>query len=294
MKKIFSIVLAILLLTGCNKNNNSDLGEKVAVQFNGGVITRAIDNNWSTGDKIGIFMVKTGQPLAALNIVGMANNIQYNNVMAPGLSGSFSADNIFETIYFPVNGNLVDFYAYYPYSTNINQYKYSINVATQSNQENIDLMTAKTIEKVKTSPAVTLGFRHRLAKLKLTITAGEGVSAADLTNMEVTVIGLPTTANYNLANETLSDLGNNTDIIIKTATDGNTAEAILIPVSATPGAKISFKLSGSGEIFYWDIAAMSFDSGKKYDYTVSLNRTEAIVSGTISDWVVSSGNGTAN
>lgn len=294
MKKIFSIVVAVILLTGCNKDNHPGVGDKVAVQFNSGIITRAIDNNWSAGDKIGIFMVKTGQPLTTLNIVGTANNIEYNNVTEPGLSGSFSANNIFETIYFPVNGSLVDFYAYYPYSTNINQYKYSINVVTQSNQENIDLMTAKTIEKVKTSPAVILGFRHRLAKLKLTITAGEGVSAADLTNMEVTVIGLPTTASYNLANETLSDLGNNTDITIKTATDGTTAEAILIPVSATPGAKISFKLSGSGEIFYWDIATMAFDSGKKYDYTVSLNRTEAIVSGTISDWVVSSGNGTAN
>ncbi len=277
------IVLALMAgaMAACNDDTTpTNQGDKVAVQFIGGIniSTRAVDDAWTNGDKIGIFMTAADQALSTSTISEGVDNVAYQNnrgnIFAP-ISGG-------KTIYFPIDGN-VDFYAYYP-QTAVNNYKVALNVADQTNQEAIDFMYAKTANCNKSKPQVVLNFNHQFSKLILDIQPGDGLSQDDLTNLTIKVKDQNTTATYNLADGTLSNDGTTADITMHTATAGKKYEAILLPTEADSRV-LEFDLNnGHDAPFVWTMAT-TLIGGYKYHYTtVKLSRTAAEVSGTIVPW----------
>ena len=66
----------------------------------------------------------------------------------------------------------------------------------------------------KNNPVVSFNFSHQLSKLVLTITPGDGLTAADLENLSVTVGGQHTTATFNLSDGTLTAGAETTDITL--------------------------------------------------------------------------------
>lgn len=284
--------MILLSVTGCKKESVMVL-DKVPVIFQCGTNTRVLDDSWDAGDRIGVCMVRSSSPLADTSIVEQAANIAYETSVSAPLA-SFASVEAAKTIYYPLDGSAVDFYAYYPYVSNLSTYEYPINVTEQSSQSSLDLMTAFASGHTKHTTQVNLNFKHKLAKLKLTIRAGAGLSELDLQGLEVEVIGLYTKAFLGLSTDTILNRQSVADIKAKTSATGQLSEAILIPCTAMSGAKVAFKLQQTSEVFYWDISALSLQSGKKYDYIVTLSRTGANISGSISDWIGSSGNGSAN
>lgn len=285
MKKtttLFALALLAGAMVSCSSDdmNNAMYNAKVAVQFNGGinVTTRAVDANWTANDKIGIFMTKAAETLAAANISEGVDNVAYqtdgNNAFSPVSGG--------KTIYFPIDGN-VDFYAYYPQAT-VDNYKVALNVADQTNQEAIDFMYAKTTGCNKTVPQVSLTFSHQLSKLILDIQPGDGLSQEDLEKLTIKVKNQNTTATYHLANGTISDAGNPADITMRTTTAGMKYEAILLPTTEA-NRVLEFNLNnGYDSPFVWTMPT-NLDGGSKYHYTtVKLSRSAVDVSGTIESW----------
>ncbi len=277
------IALAVMAsaMISCNDNNTpSPQSEKVAVQFNGGinVNTRAVNESWTSGDKIGIYMTTAGEGLADQTISESVANVAYQtnggNAFSPVSGG--------KTIYFPIDGN-VDFYAYYPHATD-NDYKVALNVVDQTSQEAIDFMYAKTTGCNKTVPQVTLKFNHQLSNLILDIQPGDGLSQEDLEMLTIKVKDQNTTANYNLANGTISDAGNPADITMHPVTKGKCYEAILLPTTEADRV-LEFDLNnGHDAPFVWTMPT-SLDGGSKYHYTVvKLSRTEVKILGTITPW----------
>ncbi len=280
--KLLTLAGLLGVLVSCSAGD-ADLsvdGNKVAVQFVGGInaSTRAIDQTWTDGDKIGIFMTGAGQSLAASAISEGVDNVAYQksegNIFSP-ISGG-------KTVYFPIDGE-VDFYSYYPQTT-VNDYKVAINVADQTNQEAIDFMYAKTANRNKSNPHVELGFSHQLANLILDIQPGDGLSQDDLAHLTIKVKDQNTTATYNLADGTISEEGTPADITMHTTTAGKKYEAILLPTTATSRV-LEFDLNnGHDAPFVWTMAT-TLGGGYKYHYTtVKLSRTAAEVSGTIEPW----------
>lgn len=250
------------------------------MQFTGGISvnTRAAGVAWADGDRIGIFMTGTKQPLSADAIQEGVDNVCYQSNGSIG----FSPISGGKTVFFPIDGD-VDFYSYYPQTT-VNDYKVALDVTDQRKQEAIDFMYAKTEGCNKATPQVFLKFYHKLSNLVLEVQPGNGLTQEDLKKMTVTVKGQNTKATFNLADGTISGEGNPTDIEMKTTEAGKLYEAILLPTEEASRV-IEFDLNnGYDAPFVWTMP-VKLEGGSRYHYTVvKLSRSAVDISGTIKPW----------
>ena len=282
MTKFFALALLAGAMVSCSTEDTapSTQNDKVAVQFTGGinVSTRAAGVAWTDGDRIGIFMTETNQPLSANAIQEGVDNVCYQT----NGGKSFSPISGEKTIYFPIDGN-VDFYSYYPQTT-VNEYKVALNVADQKSQEAIDFMYAKTTGCHKSTPQVELKFNHMLSKLILNVQPGNGLTEDDLNKLKVTIKDQNTTATFNLADGVISGEGNPANIQMKAVQVGKKYEAILLPTNSTT-REIEFDLdNGHDAPFVWKMDS-ELKGGNMYNYTtVKLTRTSVELSGTIKPW----------
>ena len=282
MTKLFSLALLAGAMVSCSTEDTapSTQNDKVVVQFTGGISvnTRAAGEAWANGDKIGIFMTGTNQPLSADAIKEGVDNVCYQT----SGSSSFSPIPNGKTIYFPIDGN-VDFYSYYPQTT-VNDYKVALNMGDQKSQEAIDFMYAKTTGCNKANPQVELKFNHKLSKLILNVQPGNGLTQDDLNNLTVTIKDQNTTATFNLADGVISGEGNPDNIQMKATQVGKIYEAILLPTASTT-REIEFNLNnGHDAPFVWKMDS-ELKGGNLYNYTtVKLTRTTVDMMGTIESW----------
>ena len=283
MTKFFALALLAGAMVSCSTEDTapSTQNDKVAVQFTGGinVNTRAAGVAWADGDRIGIFMTGTKQPLSADAIKEGVDNVCYQSNGSIG----FSPVSGGKTIFFPIDGD-VDFYSYYP-QTIVNDYKVALDVTDQGKQEAIDFMYAKTEGCNKATPQVFLKFYHKLSNLVLEVQPGNGLTQEDLKKMTVTVKGQNTKATFNLADGTISGEGNPTDIKMKTTQAGKLYEAILLPTEEASRV-IEFDLNnGYDAPFVWTMP-VKLEGGSRYHYTVvKLSRSAVDISGNIEPWI---------
>ena len=283
MTKFFALALLAGAMVSCSTEDiaPSTQNGKVAVQFTGGISvnTRASGQAWADGDKIGIFMTETKQPLSSDAIREAVDNVCYQT----DERGSFSPIPDGKTIYFPIVGN-VDFYAYYPQTT-VSDYKVALNVADQRKQEAIDFMYAKTTGCNKANPQVDLTFFHKLSNLVLNVQPGDGLTQEDLEKMTVKVKGQNTKATFNLVDGTISGEEIPADITMKTTEAGKQYEAILLPTEEETRV-IEFDLNnGYDAPFVWTMP-VKLEGGNRYHYTVvKLSRSAVDISGNIEPWI---------
>lgn len=163
VKKKLVLYVALAALWGaCGNDNESQptaapdgrtaLTVKGEIGTKGASVSRAIDTDWGSNDKIGIFMVYSGNGvgLTLENICDGADNKCYitpngNGKFEPSVTPEEPGEVNTNRIYFPIIGT-VDFYAYYPFVTPLTDYTCSLNIADQSNQEAIDFMYADKAE----------------------------------------------------------------------------------------------------------------------------------------------------
>lgn len=265
-KRLLAIMVIAIIFSSCRKDEPLDRGQKEVYftsAIQGLLQTRLTGNTFEVGDAIGVFMKESGASL------GNATDVNREYVF--GTASIFSASGVGEKIYFPEDGD-VDFVAYYPYQSDLVSNTYTINVADQSNQGNIDLLYAKeeNVSTEGTSNATELTFYHQLSKVEITVSMGLGVN--DLDGLTVEFHDFSTTASYNVADQAISGRGNAATIAAKLTTNGNTlAEAILIP-EAIADKKIVFTLGGKTFEYLLSSGAVSaYQSGTKYTYNVTLN-----------------------
>lgn len=297
MKKS-NLILSTLLtlgvaLAGCSNDENLPAADdRVALQVSSGIQTRAFDNQWEAGDKIGIFMLDNGQS----TIADGYGNVPYE-VESAGTGGkAFSPAS--EVIYFPTNGDKRDFIAYYPYANKMKDNgTYDIDLTEQNPQKNIDFMVAgKVTDKSRTDANVSFQFTHKLAKIVMDIEAGDGLSIDDLKNMKITLTGQPTKGTFNVLtdNEVTAATDSKTGIELLVNTDGTHAEGIVFPSENYDGMNFIFTTESMGS-YEWALSqstkATKFEAGKKYEYTITVHRTGLNVTSSITDWLPGNGDG---
>lgn len=287
--RLIFLLTVLGLLNSCTRDEPyADSSNPVAVQFTSDITatpqSRVSGSLWDDNDEVGIFMVKHGQSLNINTIVEGADNRFYRT----NAGGNFSPATIDQAVYFPQNGDKVDFISYYPYKTPLSNYVYQVNTTNQSNPALLDLLYAFGNNSAagydKNNSTVALTFKHKMSQFTINTSAGAGLTSAQLAGMSVSIQGLNTTAGLNLTNGNFENPGNPASVTPQMITAGQKYEAILIPQSNIAGSKVSFTVSGLGT-FDWDISDKTFASGKHYTYTVTISKTGITVSPcTITDW----------
>lgn len=279
------IGMAALMMAACsNGENEPQVNDgRVAVSFAGGItLTRATTNAWEANDGIGIYMLKHGTKTVT---DGAANR---RHVTTAG-DGKFTPAGVEQTIYFPLSADeKVDFIAYYP-QTDLTGDIYKVDVSDQKAPANIDLLWSDNATgKDKSTTTVDLEFFHRLSRVEVELTAGEGVSDAELAGMSITLNKQPVKADFKVLQNTLTAGQDLATLTLNTTTDGKTASAILLPQEGASGRSLKLTLK-DGTALTWPVEAdRIFEQGKKTIFTITLKRTpvgtEVEVNATIRPW----------
>ena len=279
------IGMAVLMMTACNNDENETQVNdgRVAVSFAGGItLTRATTDAWEANDGIGIYLLEHGTKTVAHG----AANRKY--VTTAG-NGEFTPAGVEQTIYFPLNADeKADFIAYYP-QTDLTDDIYKVDVSDQKNPADIDLLRSDNATgKDKSTNTVDLKFFHRLSRVEVELTAGEGVSDAELAGMSITLSKQPVKADFNVLQNTLTAGQDLATLTLNTAADGKTASAIILPQEGASGRSLELTLTG-GTVLTWPVEAdRTFEQGKKTIFNITLKRTpvgtEVEVNATIEPW----------
>jgi hypothetical protein len=308
-KQLFAMTaLAVAItMTACGNSEQAadDNTHRVAVQFastgTDAAQTRVSGANWEGNEIIGVYMVEHG----TTNVAESAENIPYvtTSVGANATFTPFATDIIYYPVTTPAK---VDFIAYYP-RRRPDDMLFGLNVSNQSLQSlqsYIDLLWAKAdnadagYDKTQATP-VNFAFTHRLAKLNLTVVAGTGVTS--LTDLAVNIEGMYTQARFDIMGT--GGFSNESAVasITPYVAGNNRYEAILLPVGTLgTGHLITFTIGD--DVYTWNLSgdggidSGKLESGKKYDYTVTLQKHTLSVTGTIVDWIdgeLEPGTGTA-
>jgi len=276
-RKIHNIALmaCIALLAASCSDTDAGITEStnLAVQFTpqlkGHLATRAVDTSWSAGDKVGIYMVADGEALPATG----AELMQYQ-VSGAGESVGLLPTATDQTLYFPANGDDVNFIAFSPYaepSSNKVTYSGFADQSTQAKMEAVDVLYSNdgdAFNRTNTSAALT--FSHVMSKLVIKVTTdGAASEKIDLTKLTVGATGLPASASLNLSDGTLTAGSTKTAVqfLHSDDTDERIATAIVVPHSGVAGRSITLKLGsedGSGAFSYPLSETDGFASGKMY------------------------------
>ncbi len=215
-------------------------------------------STWEDGDEIGVFAVKhaLGTPATLAASGNFIHNVKltYNSA-----DGSWSGP-----AYWPNDGSVVNFYAYYPYDANATDpTDIAFNVAADQSgttddgklQYNLsDLLTATSdnggsgYEKGST---VTLAFSHALAMVQVTLTADRERNIGPVgNNISVVLRGVQTGAALDLA-DGVSASGNAGNVKMYRAGETDKGEPVfraLVPAQ-TPQDGYRFRLSQFNELY---------------------------------------------
>lgn len=281
-KMIFA-ALASFIMTGCSNEveNLLSYGERTPLQVKGSMemeMTRAQNDTWENGDAIGVYMLRDDNTLAE-----GVKNLRYVTANA---DGNFSAEG--SIAFLPDDGSIVTVKAYYPQSNVDENNCLSIDLTNQTVQNAIDLMSAQCASVSKDAPTASLNFTHKLAKIVLNITAGEGVI---LDGMQVRISNQKPSVRYNVLTDEVVAEGDAADIMLRfNGTDR--AEGILVPNNdANPATErlLTFLLNGM-EYTATIPQSIVFNTGTKICYNVNFKinagePTGVEISGaTINNW----------
>lgn len=292
LQPVILMLLAVWMLPSCNDDSDMDqAGEgETAVQFASGSIampqtrTTVAGDQWTAGDRIGIYMIPSGSGIAAATAANIAYRAANSAVASP-----FSPVNTAETIYYPKTGTS-DFISYYPWKATgtgageIDNHLYPVHTADQSDPAAIDLLysdNATNKARSKTDP-VELQFNHMLSKITINVLKGNGMDGVDFSGMTVSISGLHTETTFNLETASFGTPENAVDMVAHTTADGAKYDAIIIPQTSAAASKATFTTGGVS--YVWNMGTHAFGGGKEYIFDITVNESSITATGEIIPW----------
>lgn len=288
---LFMAFVVMLFFVSCSEDNSVERESKKEVKVTGvfkfssadwNVSTRANDQGWENNDAIGVFMMNSG---IELNQSALASNVKYIT------KGSISFTNPSVTkLYFPFNKQNVDFIAYYPYKETINNFTYSIDVRSQVELNELDLLYSENVKSVNSEiNLVELGFKHQLVNVIIDFNLGD--LGNSFTELDVKVTNVNRNASFLLSNATISDKNDIGSVSFNIDSENKRAQAILLPEDDLTGKEIiitidqtpyALPLKGS-------TTDNQFNQSTKYTYSITLREGKGPVldgmSATIENWI---------
>ncbi|WP_455634868.1 fimbrillin family protein [Parabacteroides sp.] len=301
-KNLAWALLAALSLTACEKEGDTDNGP-VELRLSSGIevqtkATHGLDQAFKKDETIHVWVddAKDVQTEVAKEY------LYENNELTVGETGALTGSSM----YFPQTGNKVNIYALHTNATwtgDAYLSKFTHTVASDQRSStngyaNSDLAYVGVTGVARTPSAVSLSFQHLLSKIEVVLKAGAGetgfLSKDNIDKVEI--LGTCLKAAVSLSKDDLKEIKEavgsgvgtisiDTDVTAEGATTEVLNEAIIVPQTVAKDEDfIKITLKSGGEFIYKLEKETTFQSGKKYKYTITANQTGLSVDSSIENW----------
>lgn len=291
-KYIFLCICTLLTMGACSSEGGSGTNplqpspttkEKLPININTSVATRATDEAFEVGDQIGLFVVNREADGTANSLKTLGNHIDNMQFTYDGIWKAASS------IYWKDETTHADFYLYYPYQKYINNVT-AVPVQVKADQSDLadykssDMLIGKTLNAAPTDQAVEIEAKHIMSQAIITLKAGKGFTDTSLASslVNIRINGLKSTALVNLSTGEVTATGNDTDII--PLKEDCIYKAIIIPQDVKEGNFITINVDGSNYYLARNSKFHAFEKGEKYNFTVTLSKTSSGINVNISQW----------
>ena len=285
--KIFLSILLGMLFASCVNQIDSEIESienKVPISFSVKITpasTRVVDNAFEVGDKVGLYATIAG---SSLNVGRYIDNL----LLSYGKSKKMIPAR---DVFYPIEGENLDFYAYYPYcSSALADGETSLHVSVAENQTEdsdfslSDFLVAKTSNVENATESVQLDFKHKLSKLDIKIVFEDEESAADAFASNPTILATDfyTEAEYNFSTDAILSPNAPNDLVPhgEWILDGATLygkELLIVPQTIT-GQR--FVLDMAGKIYTCSLDEETLIEGKQYNWKIN---AETLVEGALNE-----------
>ncbi len=277
-KIILATFITMLLSGGCDKSVETPKEPEVPlVPINLTMsMTKAMETGFENGDEVGLYVVTSPAKLKS-------TGNQYDNAHLKLDKSVWTPDT---TLYYKDNVTETDFYAYYPYMSEIKSVV-SVNFAVKTDQSTLegynssDLLWGMTTGVIPSENTVSLKLSHLTSRVNVVLKAGAGWTSDEMKSAEVRLCGLKAEALANFSEGKLNATFGSTKDIAMYNNGDCTFKAIVIPqtVNTTELVKISI---GSSE--YALKTGIELKAGMEHTCTVTVNKTGGSFSVEIGGW----------
>jgi len=187
-----------------------------------------------------------------------------------GSAGTMTAPN--PAPYYPAGSQNIDIVAYYP-ATAGETFTIATDQTADASYKASDLMFASVTDQAKQAEAVNLTFQHKMAKLCVNITAGQGVGSIT----SVSLLNVRPTVSFN---QTTGEVGEASGEATTIAMSNN--GAAVIPAQTIDGGLLSI-VTDKGTATY-SVASKAFAAGQLYTLNITVNLRAVGTTTAITGW----------
>lgn len=213
-KPVFLIALALLVAcTSCGYNDPdvpptpTEPAAQIPINISA-TITRATEEAFESGDRIGLFVVNRNADGSAATLKPLGNHLDN---MPYTYTTTWNAE---KTVYWKDAQTHAEFYMYYLYTQTVASvsampFGVSADQSSLGAYKSSDLIVGSTLDAAPSASPVNIAVRHLMSQVEIVLKAGAGYSESSLADADVSVKmnNLATSATVNLATSTISVVG---------------------------------------------------------------------------------------
>jgi hypothetical protein len=234
------------------------------IELEGRAATNVLQTNFSPNNRIGVFI---NEQTTETPSVTYPQPIEYRITNTSGEMSRITGGDP----YYPVNGNTVEIYAFFPYAAITTSGTYSLKTTqiSRAEYEACDLMSAHIIGRNETSP-LALTFQHLASKVTVNLTTSQ--TGVNLSSSKIRLLNVVREANLNTAEgKIISVSGTATDPVL-ISNDGRTASSgIILPQKINANTRfIEIELLTKEKVYGIMPTTYTFEPGKSYVFNIDV------------------------
>ena len=264
-KKTALVVIAALMITACSRMESPvQEGTPVALRYTSFDImgTKAAqdlnEGTFAEGETVKVRISNTG--------AGSWTDYDFTTAAAGAMTAPDPGP------YYPTGSQNIDIVAYYPASAGT-LFSVQADQTSDDAYKASDLMFASVTNQAKQTGAVNLAFAHRMAKINVNITAGEGVTSIT----GVSLLNVKPTVSFDPATGAVGAAGGSATAIAMS----NNGSAV-IPAQTISGGLLSI-VTDKGTATY-TVTGKEFAAGQQYTINITVNLRAVGATTAITGW----------